>query len=151
MTNTPFLTWLKDTFERAVNTFWQTFVVIYIGAVVATPIASTDGGHQLVDLGVAKTALIAGIAALYNVLRNAALPANLGVPVWEDYLVRAGWTFILTAGAVVTADGFNLFNVDGWQTAALAGAAAVLALVKGWVAKRMAGTLTPLSLVKAAA
>lgn len=150
MTNTPFLTWLKDTLERAVNTFWQTFVVLYIGAVVADPINSADKGHQLVDLGVAKIALVAAIAALYNVLRNSALPANLGIPVWEDYVVRAGWTFILTGFAVVTADGFSIFNIDGWQTAALAGAAAVLSLVKGWVAKRIAGTLTPLSFAKAA-
>lgn len=147
-----FKTWLVDTFERAANTFWQTFVVVYIGSVIADPIHSADKGHQLVDLGVGKVALVAAIAALYNVLRNSALPANLGVAAWEDYVVRAGWTFILTAGAVLTADGFSIFNVDGWQTAAVAGAAAVLALVKGWVSQKLRpGTITPLSLAKPAA
>jgi hypothetical protein len=146
-----FLTWLKDTLERVATTFVQAFLVIYIGSVTADPIASPDGGHQLVDLGVAKIALVAGLAAAYTVLKSALLQNIAWSAVWQDYVFRAASTFVITAGAIVTADGFNVFNVDGWQTAALAGAAAVLALIKGWISLRaVKGTVTPLSLAKAA-
>lgn len=145
-----FITWLKDTAERVVTTFVQVFLIAYIGSVTADPIVSADGGHQLVDIGVAKIAFVAGIAAVFTVLKSAMLQSINWSAVWQDYVFRAASTFVITAGAVVTADGFNVWNVDGWQTAALAGAAAVLALIKGWISLRaVKGTVTPLSLAKA--
>ncbi len=54
---------------------------------------------------------------------------------WRDILERGAWTFAQAFAAAFLASG--RFDLDTAQAAALAGAAAVLSLVKGFVASRI--------------
>lgn len=49
---------------------------------------------------------------------------------WKDVLDRAEWTFAQAAIAVVAAAGTSFVDVALWKSAAIAGGAAVISLLK---------------------
>lgn len=57
---------------------------------------------------------------------------------WQDILDRAVWTFVQTGLVSVGAAGAGFVNVAVWKTAAIAGGASVISLLKNVFAQTRA-------------
>lgn len=131
---TAFLTWFKDTVERAASTF----------AVAMLPLLFAG---TTLNVDIATQAAAAGLVALASFLKTAALPAQGFGVLWLDVLSRSAWTGIQMVAGVAVADWQQWFNPTAWQTAALAAGAAAASIVKGLIASRLVkNTITPASL-----
>lgn len=132
-----FKQWLLDTLERAGSTLVQSAIVFFLAA------QGTDG------VGNWKAIFAALFPAVANVILNA---LTYKVPLiknfWGDLCYRVARTFLVVFLGAMVATTADLFDVDVWQAAAVAGGAAVLAVIKAEISKRLRpSTITPASLV----
>lgn len=132
-----FMTWLKDTAERAGATFAVTFLPLLLN------------GSSL-NIDVATQAGIAGVAAALAALKGAVFP-DLGIQnKILDVLSRAGWSAVQAGLSVLSAVGLGWVDLTVWRGAGVAALAAAGSVIKGYLAERFgpSNSITPASVVK---